>query len=78
MKKSNKFIVFIIMLITSIIASCIIICLALSFKIDIFIPIIMIGIGFLTGTILLIKSEKNSIDVIVDDIITEFFMHNLN
>lgn len=58
MKKSNKFIVFIIMLITSIIASCIIICLALSFKIDIFIPIIMIGIGFLTGTILLIKSEK--------------------
>ena len=58
MYKNKKFIVFMIMFITSIISSFIIICFALSFTIHIFIPMIMIGIGFLTGTLLLIKSEK--------------------
>ena len=58
MEKNKKLTVFIIMMITSIIASCIIICLTLSFNINIFIPMIMIGIGLLTGTILLIKCWK--------------------
>ena len=55
MEKNKKLTVFIIMMITSIIASCIIICLTLSFNINIFIPMIMIEIALLTGTILLIK-----------------------
>lgn len=58
MENKNKIIVFCIMLCVTLIASIVMISLSLSIGLDIFIPMILIGIGFLSGTVILFNSKE--------------------
>lgn len=55
-----KLLFFRIMLCVTLIASIIMISLSLFIALDIFIPMILIGIGFLSGTVVLFNSKEKA------------------
>lgn len=57
MSKETKIVVFSVILFTALLTSMLMICLSLKFNFNLLFPMIFIGIGTLTGCILLANSD---------------------